>query len=243
MFQSRTTRKRPSTIIKAGDGVYLLAGVQLKSIHEPILHEGYQFAVVNEDGEVWFHSEPGRSTLENVHELSMSNSTLHSAHKGHIQGKGIFKYRNETMLFHSIPIEGTELTVITMYPHRLVTAHIYSVLPIYYVPLVIMLGLLGIIFLSLALARQFNNFLPYKPFAFDFLKPVKSAASIYLLLAIVHAILAGAGLWLTSTFKPTIVVLSAVSLPLFSLFLTYWLLRNHQIILENKIRREQGQFI
>ena len=88
-----------------------------------------------------------------------------------------------------------------------------------------MLGLLGIVFLSLALARQFNNFLPYKPFAFDFLKPVKSAGSVYLLLAIVHSILAGAGLWLTSTFKPTIVVLSAVSLPLFSLFLTYWILR------------------
>ena len=83
---------------------YLIGASRLKSVHDAILPYGYQFAIVDELGEVWFHSESGRATLENLFRASREPDRLRAAITGRIHVGGTLEYRDKSKLFNVDPI-------------------------------------------------------------------------------------------------------------------------------------------
>lgn len=150
----------------------LVAGVNLYSVHQPILPTGYQFAIIDKAGEVWFHSLPGRSTLENFYNSTLDESYLRSIIEGNINSSMRIDYMGIDQIAHVNPIKGSELFVITLYDTELLKLQTSESLSI---------GSLGIFaaflitifltFVTIYLRRRKTNFYKYKRFPFHFLEP------------------------------------------------------------------------
>lgn len=100
---------------QAGLPGYKIGGAQLKSLHGAILPIGFQFAVLDDQGEVQFHSKKGRATLENFWEVSRSNGNLQAAISSRVMASGLIEYHEQANLYHTSPIAGTNLSMVTLY--------------------------------------------------------------------------------------------------------------------------------
>lgn len=150
----------------------MVAGVNLSSVNQPILPTGYQFAVIDKRGEVWFHSLPGRSTLENFFNSTLDESYLRSLIDGNIQSPLYLDYMGSNQIAYVNPISDSELFVITLYDTELLKLQTSESLSI---------GSLGIFaaflvicfltFVTIYLRRRKANFYKYKRFPFRFLEP------------------------------------------------------------------------
>ncbi|MGI9551768.1 MAG: hypothetical protein ACR2MT_11240 [Aurantibacter sp.] len=149
---------------------YLKIGsVQLKSIHDPILPFGYQFAVVDEQGEVWFHSDDGRSTLENFYAVSRQYNDLKGAITGRVNARGLVKYRDESKLFNVAPIKGTNLSIISLYDLGLLRVRISEALSLAGIAILLAFILLGLVTtLSLLIRNPQLGLFKYRTFLFEF---------------------------------------------------------------------------
>ncbi len=150
----------------------LVAGVNLYSVHQPILPTGYQFAIIDKEGEVWFHSLPGRSTLENFYNSTLDESYLRSVIEGNINSSMRIDYMGTDQIAYVNPIMGSELFVITLYDTEILKLQTSESLSI---------GSFGIFaaflitifltFVTIYLRRRKANFYKYKRFPFHFLEP------------------------------------------------------------------------
>ncbi|WP_276167797.1 cache domain-containing protein [Zobellia alginiliquefaciens] len=165
---------------------YRVGAAQLKSLHEAILPFGFQFAVVDEDGEVWFHSKKGRATLENFLNVSRYNSKIKAAMQARIKAKGMVNYRDEGQLYSISPISNTNLSVIVLYDIALLRTKVSEVLALSCIGIVMALILILIItILSLIIRNPKLGLYKYDRFLFEFLTPKKSLKTSYILLSIV----------------------------------------------------------
>lgn len=150
----------------------MVAGVNLSSVNQPILPTGYQFAIIDKTGEVWFHSLPGRSTLENFYNSTLDESYLRSVIDGNIKSPMYLDYMGSSQIAYVNPISGSELFVIALYDTELLKLQVSEALSI---------GSLGIFaaflvicfltFVTVYLRRRKANFYKYKKFPFHFLEP------------------------------------------------------------------------
>lgn len=150
----------------------MVAGVNLSSVHDPILPVGYQFAIVDKSGEVWFHSLPGRSTLENFYNSTLDESHLRSVIDGNIKSAMHLDYMGSSQVAYVNPIEGSELYVITLYDTELLKLQTSESLSIGSLGIfVAFLVICFLTFVTIYLRRRKTNFYKYKKFPFRFLEP------------------------------------------------------------------------
>ncbi|WP_289039139.1 hypothetical protein [uncultured Zobellia sp.] len=169
---------------------FRVGAAQLKSLHEAILPFGFQFAVVDEDGEVWFHSKKGRATLENFLNVSRYNSKIKAAMRSRTKSNGMVNYRDEGQLYSISPISNTNLSVITLYDIGLLRTKISEVLTLSCIGIVLALILILIItILSLIIRNPKLGLYKYDRFLFEFLTPKKSLKTTYVLLSAILIIL------------------------------------------------------
>ncbi len=166
-----------------GGGSYKVGSSQLKSVHEAILPFGFQFAIIDADGEVWFHSQTGRATLENFLKVSRSTNILEAALSTRIRAAGFLSYHDENNLFCSLPIKGTNLSVVTFYDTSLLRLQISEVLSITSIAILLAFLLTAFVMLLTIFIKP-NKWRLYKEhtFLFDFLTPKKAFKARYIIL-------------------------------------------------------------
>ncbi len=153
---------------------YRVGASQLKSIHDPILPFGYQFVIVDDKGEVWFHSEEGRATLENFFEVSRQGNDVRAAVLGRIDAHGLVIYRDESKLFNVRPIEGTHLNIIALYDLGLLRTRVSEILTLACIAVVLAIMLMLLItILSLIIRNPKLGLYRYDKFLFEFLSSEK----------------------------------------------------------------------
>jgi len=167
---------------------YRVGASQLKSVHEPILPFGYQFAIIDEEGEVWFHSEKGRATLENLFQVSRQPDKLKGAVTGRINAGGLLDYRDQSKLFNTTPVAGTNLTVVSLYDLALIRVRVSEVLTLASLAIILAVMLiLTITVLSLIIKNPKLGLFKYDRFLFDFLTPKKEKKDTYILLSLLFS--------------------------------------------------------
>ncbi len=163
---------------------FKVASAQLSSVHNPIMPFGYQYAVIDNTGEVWFHSRIGRSTLENFFAVSRKFGDVRAAINGRVAAQGVVKYRDESQIFYVAPIEGTNLSVITFYDLSLLRIRVSEVLSITGMAIFFVLLLIGLVALFSVLKKNTGSGLyKFKVFPFEFLTPKEDSEKSYILLS------------------------------------------------------------
>lgn len=163
---------------------YRVGASQLKSIYDPVLPFGFQFVIVDDTGEVWFHSEEGRATLENFFEVSRQVDNVKSAVLGRIDAHGLVNYRDAGNLFNVTPIKGTNLSVIALYDIGLLRTRVSEILTLACIAVVLTIILMLIItVLSLIIRNPKLGLYKYDRFLFEFLTPKKKNRDTYILLS------------------------------------------------------------
>ncbi|TRZ45043.1 hypothetical protein [Robertkochia solimangrovi] len=160
--------------------VYRVGSIQLGSLQNTILPQGYQFAVIDPTGEVWFHSEKNRSTLENFYDTSLKNDNLKAAINSRIDTRGRIYYRNGNYFYHVSPIMGTNLSLITLYDQNLLRFQLTESLSFSF--LMILVIFLFIAILSMITVRNKKRKLKlskFTDFRFEFLVPKKPEEEDY----------------------------------------------------------------
>ncbi|WP_289061751.1 hypothetical protein [uncultured Zobellia sp.] len=164
---------------------YRLGSTLLASVHETILPFGYQFAIIDKEGDVWFHSEKRRATLENLENVSREHDKLFAAVAKRVSTHGKFVYREQGHLYHIQPIEGTDLSVITFFDIDLLRTQISEVLTMSCIVLLLaLLIVVTITILSLIIRNPKLGLYKYNTFRFDFLTPKKKLRHSYFVLSV-----------------------------------------------------------
>ncbi|MDX1363368.1 MAG: hypothetical protein R3243_04095 [Arenibacter latericius] len=211
---------------------YRVGSSQLKSIHDPILPFGYQFLIVDNNGEVWFHSELGRATLENFFEVSRQVHDVRAAVLGRINANGLVNYRDEGKLFNVTPIKGTNLSVIALYDIGLLRTRISEVLTLAFIGIVLAVILILLItILSLIIRNPKLGLYRYDRFLFEFLTPKKKDRDTYILLSILFLgiLLIGVivNLYIPNT-DSTKVYITCLLLPIWVYLIVYYTLHPYR---------------
>ncbi|MGJ8716575.1 MAG: hypothetical protein ACSHXG_15860 [Maribacter stanieri] len=208
---------------------YRVGAAQLKSLHEAILPFGFQFAVVDDDGEVWFHSKKGRATLENFLYVSRYNSKLKAAMLARIKAKGMVNYRDEGQLYSINPISNTNLSVIALYDIGLLRTKISEVLTLSCIGIVLALILILIItILSLIIRNPKLGLYKYDRFLFEFLTPKKSLKTSYILLSIVLIGLASVAFLISFYISPIIAYILCLLLAIYAYLIIFYTLHPYR---------------
>jgi len=209
---------------------FKVGSVRLKSVHDPLLPFGYQYAILNKEGDVWFHSEEGRSTLENFFKVSANFNDLKAGIEGRIGIGGLVRYRDDNHLFYTMPIPHTELSVVALYDLSLLRLQISEILSI--TSVAVLGAFLFIAFLTVLLLLRGGKRITlykYQPFLFEFLTPTKRLKRIYLLLSILMGLgfLVGIIVCIYGQFRPSIAfVLAFLGIAWSALLVYHFLYRN-----------------
>ncbi len=210
---------------------YKVGSVQLRSLHDPILAFGYQFAVIDNNGEVWFHSESGKSTLENFYTISGSNNDLKGAVHGRVAVGGSLKYHDDGLMYHVRPIKGTNLSVVALYDSSLLGVRTSEVLSITSIAILLFFLILGSITIIYVFTKKpYQPIFKYRPFLFEFLTPKSEYIKTYKDLSFTFLILIGVLIIaniLNLNNSPTIYIAS-ILLALWSFLLVYIALHTNQ---------------
>ena len=84
----------------------------LYSVIDPILPQGFGFAIIDDSGKVWFHSRKDRNLQENFFEETEDNNRLRSSIFGHSETFTRVKYLGKDHNVYVKPIKGLSLFVV-----------------------------------------------------------------------------------------------------------------------------------
>ncbi|PKA97241.1 hypothetical protein B0O79_0894 [Flavobacteriaceae bacterium MAR_2009_75] len=207
---------------------FRVGAAQLKSLHEAILPFGFQFAIVDEEGEVWFHSEKGRSTLENFFNVCRNNSKMKAAILSRIHAQGMVNYRDEGQLYDIRPIKNTNLSVIALYDIALLRTKISEVLTLCCMGIVLALSLILIItVLSLIIRNPKLGLYKYDRFLFEFLTPKKKLRNYYIVLSVVLILLTALAFFISCIVAPTTAYILCLLLGIYAYLIIFYSLHPH----------------
>ncbi|MDT7827779.1 hypothetical protein RQM65_03755 [Pricia sp. S334] len=210
---------------------YRVGASQMKSVHDPILPFGYQFVIADDQGEVWFHSEAGRATLENFFEVSRAVDDVRSAVLGRVGAQGIVNYRDKSKLFHITPIKSTNLSVIALYDIGLLRTRVSEILTLACIAVVLAtILLLAITVLSLIIRNPKLGLYRYDRFLFDFLTPKKCDRDTYILLSclFIGALLVGTSVNLFLDIEPLKVYITCLLVAIWAYLIVYYSLHPYR---------------
>ena len=208
---------------------YRVGAAQLKSLHEAILPFGFQFAVVDETGEVWFHSKKGRATLENFLYVSRNKEKIEAAMLGRIKTAGMVNYRDKGQLYSIRPIANTNLSVIALYDIGLLRTKVSEVLTLSCIGIVLALILILIItILSLIIRNPKLGLYKYDRFLFEFLTPKKELRDSYIILSFLLTGLITIAFGISFLIPPTTAYILCLLLGIYSYLIIFYTLHPHR---------------
>ena len=166
----------------------------LYSVIRPVLPQGFGFCIINEYGEVLFHSDPSRNLQENFFEECTSknfNSAIFSRSELYTQGT----YSGTEHSFYIKPLDQLPLFLITFEDnsyYRL--AHAQTISLNFFFALIFILS--ALLFLGiLYILRPSRNALKHSDFLLDWLRPAKLFSGNYRRLILINTILLILMIW------------------------------------------------
>lgn len=178
--------------VKSGESRYRVASAQLSSIHLPVMPFGFQYALIDdtENSEVWFHSQPGRSTLEEFFKVSRNANDLHAAIYSRVEAGGRLNYHGSKFLYFIKPVQGTNLNVVVLYDLSLLRLQTSEVISITAMAISISFMAIGMVFLlTLFLKGRKTKLYREERFIFDFLTPKSLYGKRYLFLTLCFGVI------------------------------------------------------
>ena len=214
---------------KTNESEYRVASAQLSSIHLPVIPFGFQYAIIDDskNGDVWFHSQPGKSSLEEFFKVSRNANDLRAAIYARVETRGRLNYHGSNFLYFITPIRGTNLNVIMLYDLALLRLQTSEVLSITAIVISIVFAIVGLICLLTVILRGRKTRLYKKEqFIFNFLTPRDSYKNRYLFLTLSFAILTPLCLafGLVQNFNPFPAFLGSLLAVVWSYILVYYVL-------------------
>lgn len=162
------------------DDFYKVGSVQLQSLHHPILPFGYEFAVIDPEGNVQFHSKKGKASYENFYAVSEKHENLKAAVSGRVSVNGTLFYHADQYFYHLEPIKGTNLSLVVMYKLTLLRLQVTEALSISSMALLIAACLLAFLtIISVFLKKPKFSLLKVNRFHFDYLCPKADRINYY----------------------------------------------------------------
>lgn len=207
------------------DSDMIAASVSLQSVHNTILPKGYQFAIVDHSGKVWFHSEKGRSTLENMLTSTLNDNSLKSLLETNATSRLYFDYMGKSMIGFIRPVLGHDLHVISMFDTKLLRLQISEIVSLGSIGILSAIFITGFLTLITVFSRQpKGNFYKYSRFPFRFLEPDDDKTKGYLILIVCFLLqLLCSGLVIYSGNKgTTLIFLSNLLLMLWAYVFVYY---------------------
>ena len=154
------------------------------SVMDPLLPKDYGFAIVDEKGSVWFHSEKENSLNENFIDAVNGNSKIKNAIKDRTIYNGKVRYRTNHNHVYIEPIQSLPLSVVTFYNLENQKISVIQILSTTYVLFIIMLVVVLIQKIILLLIVHGRTKLKKKRFYFNWLLPDKMMRRRYSMLLI-----------------------------------------------------------
>jgi hypothetical protein len=152
---------------------------QLTSLIDTVMPVGYRFCVIDESGEVWFHSDKERNHQENFIDETGSDAELVSAIHGRQERYIKLDYQGRTHRCVVIPVPNLPLFIVTFYDMRY--DHSVRTYTFFYtIVFILLLEVFNVLlFLIVGWANYRSSFLERKYNPFDWLKPLKARPEIY----------------------------------------------------------------
>ncbi|MGB5944234.1 MAG: hypothetical protein WBG71_15220 [Leeuwenhoekiella sp.] len=224
-----------------GKAVFKVGSSQMASVHNSVLPFGYQFAIVDGDGEVWFHSTPGKSTLENLLKISRNTGSIQAALIGRVKANGQFYYHGKKQRYYLQPITGTNLTAITFYDVGLLRIRTSEVLTITGVAVLFAFLLTAFVaILTVAFRRTKWGLYKHNNFLFEFMTPKKNQKDHYILLSLIYIVFIVLSIVIMqfADFPPVSALTASLLYILWSYFLLYVTLNEKPTTKKNKKRNK-----
>ncbi len=99
----------------AGESNVLAMATKLHSVMDPLLPPGYQFCIIDKEGDVWFHSNTEKNLKENFFDESEQDKKLIAAITGRFSMPLSISYEGASHRSFVEPIHNTDLFIITLH--------------------------------------------------------------------------------------------------------------------------------
>lgn len=93
----------------------LAIATKLRSVMDPLLSPGFSFCIIDEKGEVLFHSQKDKNLQENFYEESEENRKILAAIDGRLEISLTTEYAGKKTLAHIRPLSNLPLFLVTLY--------------------------------------------------------------------------------------------------------------------------------
>jgi len=165
----------------------LAMSATMSSIFNTILPQDFQFAIINNDGKVLFHSLEKRNNNENFFEEIDANDRIKlNAHIELYQPSTfVTSYWGQRVYVNAKPIDSLPLTLITYYPQeqtRIYISEVMSTTLTFFLMSVVFVVFL--MWLTGAINRRHNTLSKIRPLVFNWLRPNEQYALRYVFLII-----------------------------------------------------------
>ena len=113
---SRTTGKHQAVVSKPSEDNKVAAlSIPMRSLMRTTLAPGFEFAVINAEGTVLFHSDPQRNTFENIFEETDRSRRLRASVAAHHAEPLNVRYWGSPYRAFVLPFDGTGWSVVTLF--------------------------------------------------------------------------------------------------------------------------------
>lgn len=224
------------------DSKYIAMSTYPSSVVNPILLPGFQYAIIDKEGKTLFHSNLNRNNNENfLDELSDSN-ILKSAIFGNYQAFDQDIYWEERVRLHITPSKNLPYYIVTFYEMKYARSFISEIASICVIFILLSFVLVGLVVYVTTRQDRPDDFLEFKEFVFDWLRPKKESTRVYSLsiifslvltvLFFLFASLVYRDLWLNGGNLVAVIVM----MPTLLFISNYWI---HNVYYEdNKLKRK-----
>lgn len=174
---------------------------QLHSVMNPILPQGFGFAIIDQDGYVKFHSDQHLILQENFLEETNKYSNLQAGIYSRIALNANIKYHNINHRAYMQPINAMPLYIVTFFNNEYRNAEIQGVVSISMILLFGSFGVVALMVLVLFLIQKRRSKLKIKGFLFHWMRPDDEKLVPYQFLLVVFLIIGAINVLAISTGK------------------------------------------
>lgn len=129
VFAQISNRPNPPVAVGRDTAVVAAATLPLRSLIDPVLPPGHQFAVIDGSGRTLFHSDPRRNLRENLFDTIEEGGHLRDAALARRAERATAQYRGHAYQFYAHPLADSPWTVLVfakLEPIRVLQGHILT---------------------------------------------------------------------------------------------------------------------
>jgi hypothetical protein len=157
----------------------LAMATRLRSVMNTLLPPGYQFAMVDKNGKVWFHSTIDKNLNENFFDETGRDKNLIAAVEGRLPAPIAVHYDRSSFQGWVEPIQNTGLFLVVLYDDEYFSTPIVLTVGFAFMLVFILLSAQGIHQLILIVSTNRFSLLRIKRFFLTWLRPRKEKEKVY----------------------------------------------------------------